>query len=71
MCEQLEVGDIVQRVAAAGVGTNQDRYTARVTAIDGIYAYLDNGRWFDVYGNGHDIDTPGKIHTGLLRKLYT
>ena len=66
----ISPGDTVQRIVADGVGTNQDRFTARVVTVEGSYASLEDGRWFDVNGEAHDIATPGKVHTDLLRKMF-
>lgn len=70
MSNNISVGDTVQRIVDDGVGSNADRYTARVTSVDGSYATLEDGRWFDIHGQAHDIATPGKIHTDLLRKMF-
>lgn len=49
------VGTIVTPRIDAGIGTAQDRYTARVADVDGAKMRIEDARWTDCNGVTHSL----------------
>lgn len=49
------VGAIITPRIDAGIGTNRDRYTARVEEVSEDKVRIVDARWYDINGVSHDL----------------
>lgn len=66
----LHIGDTVQLVLDAGVGTNADRWYGWIEASDDTHVFVRPDCWYDVHGVRHEMGSHVvKVHPLLLRSL--